>query len=104
MRFTNVLFGYTQTLIIGYYSSFLQCVFCPVFLPSPPRPDCARFCWRFIPVKTEIFLPAVIKCLFTGAHLIVGVFTVLLSLPYCLCLEATVSVIWSYKNKTELNE
>lgn len=36
MRFTNVLFGYTQTLIIGYYSSLSYSVsFVPGFSPYP---------------------------------------------------------------------
>lgn len=36
MRFTNVLFGYTQTLIIGYYSSLSYSVsFVLSFSPHP---------------------------------------------------------------------
>lgn len=63
------------------------------------------FCWSFLPVKWEFFLPNVAKVLahkgssdFWSFACIIGG-----SLPYnTKCHEATVAVIWFYINLTEL--
>lgn len=55
-----------------------------------------EYCQGF-PVKGDFFLSTVTKCLLTGGRLIVGVFSVLLTLPYNIKqLEVTVAVIQRY--------
>lgn len=64
----------------------------------------AWFCLRFLPVKGEVFLPTVAKCLLIGGHVIIGFFLPIIvgSLPYNKKhLEPNIVVIWSHMDKTE---